>query len=92
MFIIANVESPPTLGVLWHVVQVPDDLSLALNIVQSGTLVILMGKVLNNISPRATDCCAAAFVPVAFAQLAYRVKRIRIERGSGVDARRRRAA
>src|SRR5678809_1001890 len=39
----------------------------------SGTPVILMGKLLNSISPRAMDCCAAALLPLAVAQLVYRV-------------------
>ena len=35
MFIISGTESPPTLGVLWQVVQVPK-IALALDVVKSG--------------------------------------------------------
>ena len=40
-----------------------------------------MGKLLNNISPRAIDCCDAAFAPLALAQLEYRVNTL----GSNAD-------
>src|SRR4029077_12070306 len=73
MFIISGNESPPTLGVLWQLVQVPMMIGWPWTSLNPGTTEISMGKVLNNTSPRATDCCAAALDPLADAQLVYRV-------------------
>ena len=39
-----------------------------------------MGKVLNNISPRATACCDEAVLPVAAAQLVYKLNALGVER------------
>src|SRR5689334_8363565 len=74
MFIMADEELPPTLGVLWQVVQVPKTCGWPSTSLNPGTTEIRMGKVLNNISPRATACCAAELLPLAVAQLVYRVK------------------
>ena len=74
MSIISKVELLPTFGVLWQVVHVPMTWVWPKTSLNLGTPVILMGKLLNSISPRAMDCCAAALLPLAVAQLVYRVK------------------
>ena len=79
MFIISGNESPPTFGVLWQLVHVPAITVWPWTSLNPATAEIIMGKVLNSTSPRATDCCAAPFAPLAFAQLVYRANALGVK-------------
>src|SRR5271165_1435237 len=74
MSIMSGEESLPSFGVLWQVEQVAVITGWPRTSLNPDTSEMVMGKVLNKTSPRATDCCAAALLPLAEAQLANRVK------------------